>query len=510
MLSITYEDGLYVAHPTSKIERQILRRMGLSLPLGLGQWETTNLKVVVALREYLDDNAKSHLKRKLIKVSPWRDPLPNLKPGLKLRRFQEKIVIPWILSRNFSYLAVDMGLGKTVCAAVASEAEHAAWGNKIVYVCPANLTRNVAEEFEKWTALTVERLDPKEPKWKEADVLIVPDSVISRPEVLEEIKEHVYKCKRPRLYIDEVHRYKEPKSQRSEALWGITDLFERVCVMSGTPVPNGRPIELWPIIERMAHQVVGFMSERNYGKRYCAGWFDTEEGAWNFSGASNVIEWRTKLRRHWMLRVKKSDVLKELPPKIQKIIIMGKRPPRMIALEKKILAKYSPSDLLKAECSPHISTYRRELGLLKVPSVIKYVRSLLNDFPGRPVVLFAYHKEVVTKLVEGLDKFKPLYITGSTPNAKRHLIAKQFQNGESDLFIGNYKAAGVGITLTRGKICLHAEPSFVPGDNDQASDRLHRIGQSGQVYSLYLCFENSLDRRVIEIETGKRNVTDTI
>jgi SNF2 family DNA or RNA helicase len=70
--------------------------------------------------------------------------------------------------------------------------------------------------------------------------------------------------------------------------------------------------------------------------------------------------------------------------------------------------------------------------------------------------------------------------------------------------IGNYKAMGVGFTLTRATRVIFVEYSWNPAENEQAADRAHRIGQTETVFVQYMVYKDSVDKKVIERILKKR------
>ncbi len=78
------------------------------------------------------------------------------------------------------------------------------------------------------------------------------------------------------------------------------------------------------------------------------------------------------------------------------------------------------------------------------------------------------------------------------------------------MLIGNYLAMGIGFTLTKATRGLFVEFSWVPGENEQAGDRMHRIGQTGSVHIQYMVYKNSIDKKVIEALLRKRKATNII
>lgn len=391
-----------------------------------------------------------------------------------------------------TYLALEPGLGKTIIAALISNYFQ---GATIFYVCPPFLTSNTNEEFTKWTF--------------EKKLYLLPDSMIAKPKTLEAFVEAVRECKQPILIVDEAHRFKNESAQRSRALFkNILPHFERRAVfMSGTPLPNSRPKELWGILKNSAPKIFGpnFFS---YGLKYCGGFRDAF--GWNFDGFTNRKEFKARLTKSFMLRMRK-DVL-NLPPKVEGLLTVGEGiPPLVSNVEKKILAEYSPEDLVQGEitrlagkASLHLATYLRLLGEYKLKYVLPFIESLLEE-TKESFIIFAVHKETIAKLQTALAKYEPLVVTGDVAKAKRHGMVKEFQsNPERRIFIGNIQACGVGFTLTKATRVIFVEFSWVDGENSQAADRAHRIGQGQSVLVQYVVLKDSFDRQRMETLLKKR------
>jgi hypothetical protein len=100
-------------------------------------------------------------------------------------------------------------------------------------------------------------------------------------------------------------------------------------------------------------------------------------------------------------------------------------------------------------------------------------------------------------------------VDGRTPQDKRQKAVDDFQNGKTNLFIGNIRAAGVGLTLTRSCHVVFAELDWVPGNLSQAEDRAHRIGQHKSVLVQHLVVDGSLDAEMAHRCIGKQKIADT-
>ncbi len=476
------------------LERDVAQRAGMFWDADARVWYTSYIKVAARLREYADTSTLKEINRHELTISPWTGRIPSPK-GTKAKPFQVGAA-RFALSRNRSYIAADPGLGKTIIAILIANAS----GEFCLYVCPPFMVLTVQAEIAKW-ALYPER------------IAVLGDSALSAKGQAAFITEWVARFRKYGggdlcLFIDEAHRYKGMNTVRTYTLFDhVAALFDRVVYLSGTPMPN-RPIELYPVLSFAAPEAIDYATHHEYGVKYCAA-FEGREG-WNYLGCSNFPELvkRTKI---FMLRIKKADVLPELPPKVEELVFVGDDlPPQLAAMDRAMLKKYSPEDLTKKSfatksgADPHLATYRRKLGLLKAGDAAHFIDYVLKD-SEESILVFAIHSEVIERLEFALSRFNPLVIVGKTPSGKRKAIVDEFQNNPARrLVIGNLQAMGVGHTMTKATRVIRVEAAWSPGENDQAADRAHRIGQTQSVLVQDLVYKNSLDRRVLESNLNKR------
>ncbi len=488
-------------------------------------WYTEKISVATRLHPYFDENAKKKIKASRIVIDTWTGGL-SVPKGLELYDFQESGCL-FSLSRNRSYLGFDPGLGKTPMAAVIAQTlvDHNPPFYGFVYICPPFLTRNTKAEFERWAPrLSVEIYNPGT-FGSHSQVLIIPDSILIRDSVRDDILQFetffkTNKCETV-IFIDEAHRYKNDEAKRTESLFGgentpsLVSKFDRQIYMSGTPMPN-RPIELFSILNAAAPECIHSMNKFEYAQRYCAA-FEHSFG-WDFNGESNLDELRAQVYDKFMLRVRKATVLKSLPPKTEEMVILNEDlPVKFAKLSSDILKHISVEDLMKGQIQAnlgkevlHLSTYRKELGTLKVKAAAEFIKYILDETEEN-LLVFAIHKATIAGLTDALSKYSPLVVTGETPMETRHSHVNEFQTERGRrIFIGNIQAAGVGLTLTKATRVVFVEFSWVPSDNDQASDRTHRIGQADNVLVQYLVHQNSVDKAVIETVLKKKKVTAAI
>lgn len=524
---VIYKDGVFICR-VSYHDRHLPKDSGFRFSPEKKYWYTPYPSVAARLRDIAEPPAIVQMDKVLLKVSPWSKPLAVPK-GYELKPYQIEPTL-FLLSRNRSYIALDPGLGKTIVAAVACNTLQ---GWLTLYICPPFLTKTVEYEFYHWTEdKEVIRLDPKSKFMPTRHhnlpntVYIVPDSIIDRKEVLK----FIYDITRysgsvnSMLIVDEAHRYKNENAKRTKRLFGhnmaktqfikegIYSRFDKVALMSGTPMPN-RPIELHHTLFKMAPETIDYMGKHFFGVEYCNAHLDGAH--WNYGGASNLKRLRDRVihpNGPFMYRLKKNVL--DLPAKTEGIVLVDSKMSKTVArFNREVLNTLSPDDIMKEKIASnfdmyegelHIATYRRLLSLEKTDFTTTFVKDIL-DTTDESVLLFGLHTEALDTLCSNLEKYKPLLVTGRTKAQDRHEIVKQFQTSkEHRLFIGQIQAAGVGLTLTKANRVVFHEPSWNPAENEQAGDRAHRIGQKKNVLVQYIVYDGSIDKAVLESNWQKR------
>lgn len=314
------------------------------------------------------------------------------------------------------------------------------------------------------------------------------------------------------MIIDEAHNLKNSDAKRTKYVLSKNALVskaEKILAMTGTPIVN-RPMELYPLIATLAPEALGGMSRFEYGIHFCAG-FQSPWG-WDFTGASNLKLLGMKLRSTFMLRRPKEDILKELPERLPPNLIyldQSKKAQGIVAKMKTFDASVSLGRVGTPEFT-ELSRARRELGIEKIGASVEYIKAQL-DGGHEKIIVFAHHKDVIKGLTEALSDLGVVSVTGETDSESRQRAIASFQtNRNVKIFIGSIGAASVGITLTAASYVIFVEFSYVPGENEQAIDRAHRIGQKYHVMTDYLVYEDSLDERILKLLLEKYRAIEEV
>lgn len=499
MGTLSFKNKIYFFKPSTvnagdaASERNLAKSAGFQFDSENKVYWTSQTREAIKLRAYADLTAKENfdqLSRVKMKL-PERLLYPK---GKKPRPYQATGA--WhILSHNWSYLADDPGLGKTIQFIIA---RNSAPGATLI-VCPPSLTNNWLRECKKWgvSKTSIKIINSKsEMKDFFAEIVIVPDTLLDRKEILNTLALIPWEW----LAVDEVHRFKEIRTNRTQAVFGRIDqddedtawlplykLARRVCVMSGTPMPNARPIELYPVLNALAPETIDYRDYQDYSTYYCEG-YESRYGLVN-TGVSNLAELRARVRESFMLRRLKKDVLKELPPKTRQLIFLDHPSKKLKAWEMSAIDQYDVTEIVENGDNPvgELATLRKEVGLAMVKPGAEFIRDALESDTKKKILVFCWHREVIDKLKAQLIGYKPLVIDGRVDGKRKDDIVRRFQTEKNyRLAILQIEAGGVGHTLTEASRVIFLEPSWVDSTNGQAEDRAHRYGQKDHVLSQYL------------------------
>lgn len=431
--------------------------------------------------------------------------------------------INYALGRESTLIADEMGLGKSIQAIGFANAITA---TTVLIVCPASLRLNWLKEWNKWDTLNrpAEVVRNGKQEFPKSPVVIINYDLIGKFDIKQEFD---------LLILDECHYLKNPKSSRTKAVFGYFDKTTRKAVaglqakrkllLTGTPILN-RPIEAYPLLKAIAPEQFG--NWKHFTDRYC----DAQQTRYglDITGASNLGELQERLRVTCMVRRMKADVLTELPSKRRQMIeiedgAVKKESKAWAAYQTEIdklsaaveLSKCGTDEEFKSAVDKlnevssaafsEMSRIRHETAIAKIPHAIEFITEALES--SQKIVVFAHHKDVV-KALQGAFK-NSVSLTGEASLDDRQRAVDLFQNDPGcQIFIGNIKAAGVGITLTAASHVIFVELDWVPGNMSQAEDRCHRIGQRDTVLVQHLVLQNSLDATISKRLIEKQDLID--
>jgi len=415
----------------------------------------------------------------------------------------QKIAIETLLKNDYFILADDMGVGKTTEAVIASLESKA---NKILIICPASLKLNWERELKSYTDKTISIIEGKE--WKDAEIIIVNYDILKNFHEIDSKNSKIIESNFDLMIIDEAHYLANSQAQRTKLVNDFAKNIKKIWLLTGTPITS-RPINYYTLLKLINSPIAeNWMA---YVKRYCNG-FQFRAGnrkIWNVSGASNLEELRDRTSKY-ILRRLKEDIL-DLPDKIITPIYLRLKSKDY---EKVMGEYYDWYDNKKEESSSlavqftKLMKVRQLIALEKVQSTIDFCEDIVEQ--GKKIIIFTNFTESLNKIYEHFGK-KAVKLDGTMSKTQRQESVDRFQTDEKVMvFVGNIKAAGVGITLTSAEVVVMNDLSFVPADHAQAEDRAYRYGQKSNVLVYYPLFENTIEAKIYDILNRKKQIVRTV
>ena len=417
---------------------------------------------------------------------------------------QREAIEKLVSTRRF-ILADDMGLGKTTSTIIAALETGA---KKILIVCPASLKINWEREIANYSDRTCYIAEGKKFS-TEADFVIVNYDILKNFHNKED-KENslLLQSKFELVILDEAHMVSNAQAQRTKLINDFTKNVKRVWLLTGTPMTS-RPINYYNLLNIIESPVA--QNWMAYAIRYCQG-FQFRAGnrkVWNVTGASNLEELRDRTSKQ-ILRRLKENVL-DLPDKIITPVYL-----RTSSKEYKDLMgeyyewlenKKEESSSLTVQFSK-IMKVRKVIANEKVKDTIEFVQNIIDQ--GKKVIIFTNFTDTLQLIHSHFGK-ESVYLDGSCNKVQRQYAVDQFQENEKiKVFVGNLKAAGVGLTLTAAEVVIMNDLSFVPAEHAQAEDRAYRYGQKNNVLVYYPIFENTIEGVIYDILNNKKKVIGTV
>lgn len=399
----------------------------------------------------------------------------------------------FLASRATAANGSEPGLCKTATAIMAYDLINAQSG---LVTCPASVRSHWWEEIEEWHGNTR--------GW----------DVISYDGARLEAHRAQLKDKYDVFIPDEVHFCKTCDSQRTAAIFGKAGLARRaqmaVWPLSGTMAPNGRPIELFPMLKTL-HPAFHNMKFAEYALKYCGAFFDGRE--LNVKGATNVDE-LARLLRDFMVRRTEREVFPDRKAPIVSTVavdLSASDLARVNQIEDEIGGREArlSSSYEKFSQMGDSARLLRALGAAMAPHVADFVTDKLETVDK--AVVFFKHSDVGAWLFDHFAAlgFAPVIYQGGMGDAAKDNAKLRFHDKACRVFLGQVQAAGTGVDGLQ-RVCstaVFAEPDWTPGETEQRVRRLARTGQEDLVRA-YIFYAratlSSVVMKVHDLKEGRR------
>jgi SWI/SNF-related matrix-associated actin-dependent regulator 1 of chromatin subfamily A len=417
---------------------------------------------------------------------------------------QKEAIEKLVGSKRF-ILADDMGVGKTTSAVIAALETGT---KKILIICPASLKINWEREIKNYTDRSVYICEGKKYSTDEDFTIVNYDILKNFYDPKDKENSELFKTKYDLVILDEAHMISNAQAQRTKIINNFVKDIKQVWLLTGTPMTS-RPINYYNLLNIIESPVA--QNWMAYAIRYCQG-YQFRAGnrkVWNVTGASNLEELRERTSKQ-ILRRLKEEVL-DLPEKIITPVYL-----RTSSREyKDLMGEYYEWLKNKKEESSSLTIQfsklmkvRKVIANEKVKQTIEFAENIIEQ--GKKVIIFTNFTDTLQLIHNHFGK-ESVYLDGSCNKVQRQFAVDQFQENEKiKVFVGNLKAAGVGLTLTSAEVVIMNDLSFVPAEHAQAEDRAYRYGQKNNVLVYYPIFENTIEGVIYDILNTKKKIIGTV
>jgi SWI/SNF-related matrix-associated actin-dependent regulator 1 of chromatin subfamily A len=429
-----------------------------------------------------------------------------------LKEMDEVRPYQWVAPNMYStggqerlLLGDEMGLGKSLQALLCVLAGQY---ERTLIVCPSVVKVNWANEVDKWTDLDSSIIYGRQGEYERASVTIVNYDLL--PHRLEELLEHDFQC----VVFDECHNLKNKKAQRTQAALKLAQwpTVKGIIGMSGTPILN-RPEEAFTVLNIL--KPTSFPDYFLFGKKYCAAIHNGY--GWDFGGASNIETSEdgvtvplNHLLKDVMLRRSMDDprLSSQMPDLLETVLEveidrMAYDEAYNTCMDSLEYYRTTGSGSIPPGLLLNILTeLRHAAGRAKIKVANQWMRDYYEQ-TGKPLVVFAHHKDVVEKLWNQNLRHGEM-IAGSTPDKQRQTIIKSFQEGKRPFLICSTLAMKEGVNLDAADTTLFVERQWVPAHEKQAAARVRRLTQESSVcHKVVLSAKDTVDTHFDKVVSEK-------
>lgn len=359
-------------------------------------------------------------------------------------------------------MSFDTGLGKTHTAILHAHRNPSL--RPVIIVCPGYLkwqwqsevTTVLGEHSE-----VIEGLNPRRSYFSlQQPILII------NYEILHKWVKTLRRLKPKIIILDECQRVCNRTARCTQATQALVKKVPHLLALSATPFTK-KPAQLWTILNMLCPEK--FPNFFPYAWKFCKP--EKKFGKWRFDGAENLDILHKRLLKWCMIRVRKQDVFKDLPPKIRLVVPLELKSrteynQELSALKKMVgLGKKE-----RNQAFSQIEKIKQVIAQEKLPQVYEWIDNFLETTEEK-LLIFGVHQKVV-KQIHDRYKDSSVLVFGDINPKRRQLAVHKFQKSKKcRLFVGNIQAGGVGLNLTAASQVAFVELPWNPSDVSQAEDR---------------------------------------
>ncbi|MDF5721215.1 MAG: DEAD/DEAH box helicase [Rhizonema sp. PD37] len=447
----------------------------------------------------------------------------------KLRSYQERGVAWLAFLERWGLgacLADDMGLGKTIqfIAFLLHLKEQEVLEKPTLLVCPTSVLGNWEREVKKFgpSLRVLQYHGDKRPKGKVfTEAMTKHDLVITSYSLIHRDVKSLQSISWQGIVLDEAQNVKNSDAKQSQAVRQLESTFR--IALTGTPVEN-RLQELWSILDFLNP---GYLGNKQFFQRRFA--IPIEK----YGDAASLTQLRS-LVQPFILRRLKSDrsIIQDLPEKQEMTVFCGLSTEQATLYQQVVeesLAEIEQSEglqrrgmilalliKLKQICN-HPAQYLKEDTSKHRSGKLQRLEEMLDVAlaEGDRVIIFTQFAEwgkLLKPYLEKQLKRETLFLYGSTNKKQREEMIDRFQHDPEGppIFILSLKAGGVGLNLTRANHVFHFDRWWNPAVENQATDRVFRIGQTRNVQVHKFVCTGTLEEKIHDMIESKKQLAEQV
>ena len=414
-------------------------------------------------------------------------------------------------------LADDMGLGKSIqiIAFILLQREKVNF-NVNLLVVPATLIFNWKAEFQKFAPslkFTIHHGNQrikKSNKFDQNEVILTSYGTLMSDIHL--FKDYVFNY----IFLDESQNIRNPETERYKAV-KLLQSRNKIAI-TGTPIENST----FDLFAQFSFACPGLLGNKQYFKDVYLAPVD------HFKNDKRTAELQQKIKP-FLLRRTKEEVAPELPDKKEIVVFC-----EMETQQRKMYDQYEKDFREYIENSNKFDLNKNSMYVLKgltklrqicdapvladelsqgIPSakLEMLIEQITNKAPSHKILVFSQFVTMLDLIHKELKdrKIQTAYLTGKTTN--REAVVREFQeNKEVKVFLISLKAGGTGLNLTEADYVYLVDPWWNPAVENQAIDRVHRIGQTKNTLAIRLICPNTIEDKIRILQESKKTIADEL
>jgi len=485
----------------------------------LSRWKNHEVRCYDDVMTYIADHQDAvHNKTLIAEFLPQGidSPLFDTLLTTQLYPYQRQGAL-FALTAGRCLLGDDMGLGKTVQAIAAAELMAQLYKiERVLIISPTSLKHQWKSEIDRFTSRSATVVEGLTPQRK---CLYASDSFfkLTNYELVHRDLELIRAWEPDLIILDEAQRIKNWKTRTAQTVKSLKSTF--AIVLTGTPLEN-RIEELHSLMEFVDCQHLGPLYRFAHNHRV------TDQHG-KVIGYRDLEKVRTSLK-DVMIRRKKSEVLKQLPSRIDKNFFVPMTPEQMALHEDfadiviRLVAKWRRHRFLceadqrrlqmALACMRMVADNtwlvdKRTLHGPKLEELEIILQDMMQEGTEKAVVFSQWHimTDLVAKLLEA-NGIGYVHLNGTVPSKNRKGLMTSFREDPDCRVFLSTDAGGVGLNLQSGSLLINLDIPWNPAVLEQRIARIHRMGQKKPVRIINFVSRNSIEERILGLLSFKKSL----